>query len=101
MPPRACGAGACRRGVRPLARGRTPAGDGAPAPRPLAAAAALATARELHGAILDRLGAAPLAEDQLLRDLALPPATVAPALLDLELDGRIARQPGGLIARLH
>ncbi|MCL4186164.1 MAG: DNA-processing protein DprA [Rhodobacteraceae bacterium] len=78
-----------------------PAGDGAPAPRPLAAAAALATARELHGAILDRLGAAPLAEDQLLRDLALPPATVAPALLDLELDGRIARQPGGLIARLH
>jgi DNA processing protein len=40
-----------------------------------------------------------LAEDQLIRDLALPVQTVAPALTTLELDGQISRQPGGLLAR--
>ncbi len=54
----------------------------------------------LNRLILDRLSAAPLAEDQLIRDLALPVATVAPALLFLELDRRIERQPGGFLARL-
>ncbi|MFN3954433.1 MAG: DNA-processing protein DprA [Pararhodobacter sp.] len=54
----------------------------------------------LHGRILDQLGAAPLAEDQLIRDLALPGATVAPALLTLELDGQVQRLPGGLLARI-
>ncbi|MGR3632397.1 MAG: DNA-processing protein DprA [Limimaricola soesokkakensis] len=49
--------------------------------------------------ILDRLGAAPLAEDQLLRDLGLPAAQVSQALVDLELSGQVARQPGGLLAR--
>ena len=53
----------------------------------------------LHRRILDRLGPAPVAEDQLLRDLGLPAATVAPALLFLELDGRVQRQPGGMLAR--
>lgn len=53
----------------------------------------------LHRLILDRLGPAPLAEDQLIRDLALPAATIAPALLFLELDGRVQRQPGGLLAK--
>jgi DNA processing protein len=52
----------------------------------------------LQQAILDRLGPSPLAEDQLIRDLALTPATVAPQLLMLELDGRVIRQPGGLLA---
>ncbi|TAG17451.1 MAG: DNA-protecting protein DprA, partial [Rhodobacterales bacterium] len=54
----------------------------------------------LHSMILSRLGPSPLAEDQLLRDLAVSPAELAPELLSLELDGRIARQPGGLLARL-
>jgi DNA processing protein len=72
-----------------------PAVPPGPPERPAAAVAAL------HAAILDRLGAAPLAEDQLIRDLALPPARIAPELLALELDGRIERQPGGLLARVH
>lgn len=55
--------------------------------------------RRLHGVILDRLGPAPLAEDQLIRDLALPAARVAPELLALELEGRIERRPGGLLTR--
>jgi DNA processing protein len=54
----------------------------------------------LHSMILNRLGPSPLAEDQLLRDLNVTPAELAPELLTLELDGRIARQPGGLLARV-
>jgi DNA processing protein len=52
----------------------------------------------LHGEILARLGPSPLAEDQLIRDLGGFPAQVAPALTDLEMDGRIRRQPGGLLS---
>jgi DNA processing protein len=35
-----------------------------------------------------------------VRDLKLTPAQLAPELLNLELEGRIARQPGGLLARI-
>jgi DNA processing protein len=58
----------------------------------------LAETAALHGLILDRLGPSPVAEDQLLRDLALPVGAVAPELLSLELEGRIRRQPGGLLS---
>lgn len=53
----------------------------------------------LHSMILSRLGPSPLAEDQLMRDLNVTPAQLAPELLSLELDGRILRQPGGLLSR--
>ena len=65
-----------------------------PTQRPLAEIAAL------HSKILDRLGPSPLAEDQLIRDLAMPAAFVAPELLSLELEGRIQRQAGGLLSRI-
>ncbi len=65
-----------------------------PAHRPLAEIAVL------HARILDRLGPSPLAEDQLIRDLAMPAAAVAPELLSLELEGRIQRQAGGLLSRI-
>jgi DNA processing protein len=68
--------------------------DPPPASRPLKETALLASM------ILARLGPSPLAEDQLLRDLAISPSELAPELLSLELDGRIARQPGGLLSRL-
>ncbi|MGJ5619329.1 DNA-processing protein DprA [Sulfitobacter sp. MF3-043] len=54
----------------------------------------------LHLQILSRLGPSPVAEDQLIRDLQAAPADVAPILVDLELDGQIARRPGGLLARV-
>ncbi len=54
----------------------------------------------LHLRILDRLGPSPLAEDQLLRDLAISPAEAAADLLTLELDGQILRSPGGLLSRI-
>lgn len=53
----------------------------------------------LHMQILDRLGPAPMAEDQLIRDLAANASQVTPALVDLEVAGKIARQAGGLVSR--
>lgn len=55
---------------------------------------------QLHMQILSRLGPSPIAEDQLIRDLKTTPAKVKLILLDLELDGQIARQSGGLLARV-
>jgi DNA processing protein len=34
----------------------------------------------------------------LIRDLGLPAAAVAAALVDLELAGRVLRHPGGLVS---
>ncbi len=56
-------------------------------------------AGDLRSLILDRLGPSPLAEDQLIRDLGASAAVLAPALTDLEIEGLILRQPGGLLAR--
>ncbi|MBK5925994.1 DNA protecting protein DprA [Rhodobaculum claviforme] len=61
---------------------------------------AAADPRALSHRILDRLGPSPLQEDQLIRDLGLPVAEVMPGLLELELDGRILRAPGGLLSRV-
>ncbi len=69
----------------------------APTPAEPAPPAAIPT-DGLHAAILDRLGPSPMAEDQLIRDLAVPAAKIAPELLMLELEGRIVRQPGGLLS---
>lgn len=52
----------------------------------------------LHQAILTRLGPSPIAEDQLIRDIAASAGEIGPALVDLELEGRIQRQPGGLLS---
>ena len=77
----------------------------APPPRPPAAPPPgpperpRAETRDLHAQILDRLGPSPTAEDQLIRDLRLPATTVSAGLVELELDGRVSRQPGGLFAR--
>lgn len=60
---------------------------------------ALGDMAAVHGEILARLGPSPLAEDQLIRDLALPHSVLTPALVSLELEGRITRAPGGLLSR--
>ncbi|GHF54108.1 DNA processing protein DprA [Seohaeicola zhoushanensis] len=73
----------------------------APAPRPPQPPRTLAETAALHQRILDRLGPSPIAEDQLIRDLAASADQVGPALIDLELDGQIARQSGGLLCRLN
>jgi DNA processing protein len=69
-------------------------------PGPVPARRPLADISAIHGQILARLGPSPLAEDQLIRDLSMPPATIAQHLLTLELDGRVQRAPGGLLSRV-
>lgn len=71
-----------------------------PLPGPVAPQRPLKDMSLLHSMILSRLGPSPLAEDQLVRDLAISPAELAPELLTLELDGRINRQAGGLLCRV-
>ncbi|WP_282077899.1 DNA-processing protein DprA [Epibacterium ulvae] len=53
----------------------------------------------LHQHILARLGPAPTAEDQLIRDISVPARDIAPILTELELNGEIDRSPGGLLSR--
>jgi DNA processing protein len=54
---------------------------------------------DLGRLILDRLSPSPVAEDQLIRDLALPAQVVMPELLLLELAGDLLRHPGGMVSR--
>ncbi len=68
-------------------------------PAPPAEKRSLKETAALHSQILNRLGPSPTAEDQLARDLSAPAQEIARALTDLELDGEVERQPGGLLAR--
>ncbi len=70
-----------------------------PPPGPVPQRRPLGDVASLHSQILARLGPSPLAEDQLIRDLALPAAALTSELLTLELEGKIERQSGGLISR--
>jgi DNA processing protein len=81
------------------ARADAPGAPRAAAPRASQAPPA-PNAQPLQATILDRLGPSPLAEDQLIRELALPASQIAPELLALEIEGRIERQAGGMLARV-
>ncbi|WP_432448996.1 DNA-processing protein DprA [Aliiroseovarius marinus] len=63
----------------------------------------LAETAQLHRHILSRLGPSPLAEDQLIRDMGdqhgARSQDILPELVTLELEGRITRQPGGLLSK--
>ncbi len=52
----------------------------------------------MEDSILHHLGPSPLAEDQLIRDIGVAAQDASPALVALELEGKIIRQPGGLIS---
>ncbi|MBO6855212.1 MAG: DNA-protecting protein DprA, partial [Marivivens sp.] len=73
----------------------------APAPAPPAPRAMrpLREIADLHRKILDRLGPSPVAEDQLARDLGARADRLAPALTDLEIEGRVTRETGGTVRR--
>lgn len=70
-----------------------------PQKAPVAASRGPTPLAALPDLILSRLSPSPVAEDQLIRDLSLPASEVMPQLLALELEGRLIRQPGGLVAR--
>ena len=48
--------------------------------------------------LLALLGSAPVAEDVLTRELGQSAAAIGAALLDLEIDGRVQRHPGGMVS---
>ncbi|WP_456237824.1 DprA-like winged helix domain-containing protein [Mesobaculum littorinae] len=56
--------------------------------------------RDLHADILSHLGASPVLEDHLIRDIGLSAGRVLPEIVTLELQGRIERHPGGFLSRL-
>lgn len=76
-----------------------PASLSAALPGPVPPRRPLADTAALHGQILARLGPCPVAEDQLIRDLALPAEAVARGLVALEMEGQVLRQPGGMLSR--
>ena len=88
---------------RPLAPAPAPSGGLQQAladlPPPPPERRSLAETHALHKQILGRLGPSPTPETELMRDLSLPPQELAPALTDLELEGAITRQPGGLLSK--
>ena len=53
----------------------------------------------LHTQILDRLSPSPIPEDQLIQDLGVAVKELAPAMVQLELEGTIIRQAGGMVSR--
>jgi DNA processing protein len=64
-------------------------------PEPVAPAP---TGDPVEDRLLGLIGPSPVPEDFLIRDLALPAAAVAAALLGLELAGRVVRHPGGSVS---
>ncbi|WBU63219.1 DNA-processing protein DprA [Paracoccus aerodenitrificans] len=48
--------------------------------------------------VLDRLSPSPTEENALIRDIGIPASVLAPAIVELELTGRLIRMPGGMIA---
>jgi len=53
---------------------------------------------DLRQRLLALLGPSPTDEDSVIRDLGVSPAHLAPTILELELEGRVIRLPGGRIA---
>ena len=88
--------------LTPLHSEQTPPAATQPISRQPPAAKPRRTLREaasLHLSILQRLGPSPVAEDQLIRDLQVPSAQITPALVELEMDGKVTRSAGGLLSR--
>jgi DNA processing protein len=80
---------------RPLAPAPIVIPPGSPQPH---GAAEPAEGDAMLEVILDRLGATPVAVDELVRQCHLSAAAVATLLLELELAGTIERHPGNLVS---
>jgi DNA processing protein len=70
-----------------------------PIPEPIEAPkATIPVALDLSRKILSLLSPSPIPEDQLIRELNLPSQTIASHLVTLELEGKLARQTGGMLS---
>ena len=54
---------------------------------------------KLHSEILRRLGESPMFENQLIRDISGNAAQTSAVLVELELEDKVLRQPGGLLSK--
>ncbi len=77
--------------------GQGPA-EALPLPIPTPAGRAEDNDQQLRHQIIGTLRLGPITEDQLIRDLNLPAAIVSPSVSRLEIDGRLSRRPGGVLA---
>lgn len=59
----------------------------------------LSETAKLHSEILRRLGPSPMSEDQLIRDISGNAAQTSAVVVELELEGKVLRQPGGLLSK--
>ncbi len=75
---------------------REPASGGLAAPTPVEIDETALT--PVRRAVLERLGPSPTEVDELIRDCHVSPALVSTVLLELELAGRLERQPGNKVA---
>ena len=67
------------------------------APPPPRAGASDAEADRIRAAVEEALGPAPVEIDELIRQIGAPAAAVLTVILELELAGRCARQPGNRV----
>lgn len=58
------------------------------------------TLGDARASVVEALGPTPAPLDAIIRDLGLPPNVVLTILLELELAGRLERQPGNMVALL-
>ncbi|MCO4825142.1 MAG: DNA-processing protein DprA [Amylibacter sp.] len=104
MDPRAAGCNALIRDGATLIRSAQDVIDTLIAPEPIAPSApkqrtlALTPPDQIATKILTLLGPTAVPEDSLIRDVGLPASEIAPHLTTLELEGKIHRRPGGLLA---
>ena len=65
-----------------------------------AASGAKSVPDDIRNRVIEALGPTPAPVDAIIRDLGLPPAIVLTVLLELELAGKLERQPGNMAALL-
>ena len=70
-----------------------------PQPSPLSQPAIPPDVKALHAQILNRIGASPVPEDDVIRDLNIAAQTLLPEIAALEISGEITRDAGGLLRR--
>ena len=70
-----------------------------PQPSPLSQTAIPPDVKALHAQILNRIGASPVPEDDVIRDLNIAAQTLLPEIAALEISGEITRDAGGLLRR--
>lgn len=104
MDPRAAGCNALIRDGATLIRSAQDVIDSLGRPEPIAPPAPkqpslpFTPPDQIATKILTLLGPIAVAEDSLIRDVGLPAAEITPHLTTLELEGKIQRHPGGMLA---